>query len=95
MYSPRYTRVIKLSKSSSSMLSGSAANFRTVVAVPIFVHVSPLPSPSSPVSRSFARQVVTVVCGKPTAVQRRAKDTDFSRWQLDDIREGRERWRNT
>lgn len=46
MYSPRYTRVIKLSKSSSSMLSGSAANFRTVVAVPIFVHVSP-PSPLS------------------------------------------------
>lgn len=35
--------------------------------------------------------MVTVVCGKPTAVQRRAKDTDFSRWQLDDIRESRER----
>lgn len=35
--------------------------------------------------------MVTVVCGKPTAVQRRAKDTDFSRWQLDDIRESRKR----
>lgn len=32
-----------------------------------------------------------MVCGKPTAVQRRTKDTDFSRWQLDDIRESRER----